>query len=44
MAVKRGGLGKGLDSLIPDHKSKTSTSIDKKKKLLNLSERKKMSR
>ena len=21
MAVKRGGLGKGLDSLIPDHKT-----------------------
>ena len=30
MAVKRGGLGKGLDSLIPDHK--TSKNKLKKKK------------
>lgn len=29
MAVKRGGLGKGLDSLIPDHKTKVNTSKDK---------------
>lgn len=29
MAVKRGGLGKGLDSLIPDHKPKANTSKDK---------------
>ena len=28
MAVKRGGLGKGLDSLIPDHKTKANTSKD----------------
>ena len=32
MAVKRGGLGKGLDSLIPDHKPKANTSKDKVKK------------
>lgn len=29
MAVKRGGLGKGLDSLIPDHKPKANTSKEK---------------
>ena len=29
MAVKRGGLGKGLDSLIPDHKTVKTT--EKKK-------------
>lgn len=29
MAVKRGGLGKGLDSLIPDYKPKANTSKDK---------------
>lgn len=29
MAVKRGGLGKGLDSLIPDHKPKANKSKDK---------------
>ena len=30
MAVKRGGLGKGLDSLIPEGKTKTTTSTTKK--------------
>ena len=29
MAVKRGGLGKGLDSLIPDHKPKASVNKEK---------------
>lgn len=31
MAVKRGGLGKGLDSLIPDKKVNKETTIEKKK-------------
>ena len=31
MAVKRGGLGKGLDSLIPDKKVNKETIIEKKK-------------
>ena len=31
MAVKRGGLGKGLDSLIPDPKTKANTRQDKVK-------------
>ena len=29
MAVKRGGLGKGLDSLIPDHKTVKTTERKK---------------
>lgn len=29
MAVKRGGLGKGLDSLIPDHKPKANANKEK---------------
>ena len=35
MAVKRGGLGKGLDSLIPDHKPKANTSKDKERNSRN---------
>jgi len=31
MAVKRGGLGKGLDSLIPDKKVSKETTVEKKK-------------
>ncbi len=31
MAVKRGGLGKGLDSLIPDKKVTKETTVEKKK-------------
>lgn len=31
MAVKRGGLGKGLDSLIPDKKVNKETPVEKKK-------------
>lgn len=34
MAVKRGGLGKGLDSLIPDHKPKNNTNAEKREKLI----------
>ena len=30
MAVKRGGLGKGLDSLIPDHKTVKTTERKKR--------------
>ena len=31
MAVKRGGLGKGLDSLIPDKKVNKESTVEKKK-------------
>ena len=31
MAVKRGGLGKGLDSLIPDKKVNKETTVEKQK-------------
>lgn len=31
MAVKRGGLGKGLDSLIPDHKTVKTTEKKSRK-------------